>query len=77
MLRERLSTTGLLRRAQHGIEKVAQLLGGEVVAFEIGDELSLPVEDDGMESVRNQALVLPEIHAKLMTHFFDLEDWAS
>ena len=66
----------LLRCPQHEIEKVAQLLGGELVAFEIGDELSLPVQDDGMKSVRDEAFVLPEIHAELMTDFLDFEDWA-
>ena len=28
---------GLFRRTQHGVEKVAELLGGELVAFEVGE----------------------------------------
>ena len=72
-----MNKAGLFRLAQHGIEKVTQLLGCELVAFEIGDDLSLPVQDDGMESMCDEAFVLPGIHAELMTDFLDLEDWAS
>src|ERR1700730_762441 len=74
---EYMNKAGLFRLPQHGIEKVTQLLGCELVAFEIGDDLSLPVQDDGMESMCDEAFVLPGIHAELMTDFLDLEDWAS
>ena len=75
--REYLSKADLFRLAQHGVEKVPQLLGGELVTFQIGNYSSLPVQDERMESVRDETFVLPETHAELMTHFLDLEDWAS
>src|SRR5690348_13001772 len=66
----------LFRLAQHGVEKVAQLLGGELVTFEIGDNLSLPIQNNCVQRVRNEAFVLPEIHTELMANFLDLEDGA-
>lgn len=67
----------LIRSAQDGIEKIAQLLGGELIPFKIGDYPFVPIENNRMEGVGDEALILPKVHAECMTDFLDVAYRAS
>lgn len=54
-----------------GLDEVAELLRGEAVAFEVGGEPSVAVDDNCVQRMREHAFAVPEIHAE---HLGDLPD---
>ena len=59
----------------HSLHQVAQLSRGKLVALKIRRQLSLPVNDNGMQRVCHKAFVRPRVHAKPGTHLLHVRDW--
>ena len=56
--------TTILMLRQDGLHQVAQLLRSELISFEVGGELSLLIDDDGVKRVGDNALTVPEVHSE-------------
>src|ERR1700729_878646 len=53
---------------QRCLYKIAQLLGAELVALEVGRQLALAVNDEGVHGMRQSPLIRPEVQAKPAAH---------
>ena len=58
----------------YGFHQVAQLLRGELIAFEVRGQLSLPIYDNSVKGVGHEAFVGPGIHAKPAAHLLDIRN---
>src|ERR1700733_3044719 len=56
----------------YGLHQIAELLSSELVAFEIRCQVPSAIDDDGVERMRQQALLAPEVHAKHTGDLLDL-----
>src|SRR3954451_23075054 len=66
------SSSGLILLLEQGIEQVAQLLRSETVAFNVGRESSLAINNGGMKRVHQQRLIRIEVHIELSCHLLNL-----
>ena len=64
----------LASRIQNGLRQIAELTSSELVAFDIGDDLSLPVDDRRVERVVHQTLVRKGVHAEQVTDALNVTD---
>jgi len=62
------SRASSLPRAQRHLDEVAELLGGELVAFEIGGDFAGAVDHHRVKHMRQQSFVLPEVQAEAAGH---------
>src|SRR5581483_4554734 len=66
------TTTQLsVRRVQGGLNQVAELYRCELVAFYVGDEFAIAVDHGGVQGMRQQSSVRPEIHSEHGAYMFD------
>jgi hypothetical protein len=54
--------------AQHSFDQVSELIGSELVPFNIRYEFALPIDDNGVQRMVHQAFVGEEIHAEQVGH---------
>ena len=67
------SEAGRIRGAalEHALDQVAELLGGELISFEIGRQLSLAIDDQRVQRMNQLSFIREKGHSEPFTEFLD------
>src|SRR6516165_4537727 len=73
------SEAGRIRGAalEHALDQVAELLGGELISFEIGRQLSLTIDDQRVQRMNQLPFIGEEGHSKSFTEFLNFRGRAA
>src|SRR5260370_36094577 len=63
-------------RRQNGFRQIAKLLGGVLVAFDVGRQAPRAIDYNSMQGMRECSLILPETHTKHRAHALNVRQRA-
>src|SRR5207245_10824061 len=69
-----LSSTCFAILSHHSVHQIAELVGGELIAFNVADQYSLAINDGSMQGMVHQTFIREKVHSEHTGYPPDIRD---